>query len=322
MYVFYVKLLIIVLALIPLTACQLIEPNEQNDWLYQLQYADPQKIAGSDYEMVVIDPTRDGRNETRYASEEIASIQENGATVLAYITVGEASAFKSYWKEEWGREENGTLIVTEDAPGWIGRVPNPNWPESVKVRYWEEEWWAILEKELDRIQEAGFDGVYLDLVDAFEYWGDEQVYQQEHQLEDDPDSREEAAERMMQLVSRIASHLREEEADMKVFPQNAESILFFDDGSYLETINGIGIEDTWFRQDQPIDSEETETRLSYIHQIQEAGKPVLSVDYVRVESPDNQDNERVSAFYKQCKKEDFLCLAAFMDRELDEFIPR
>lgn len=317
------KLLPGILVLLLLTSCQ-SEPasGEQNNWLYQLQYANPKKIANSGYETVVMDPTRNGRDETRYTKKEITSIQESGTKVLAYLSIGEASAFKSYWDEEWGGEEAGTLVVTENAPRWLGRVPNPAWPESVKVRYWEEAWWDILEAELDRIQAAGFDGVYLDIVDGFEYWGDEETYEQENRLENDPESRKEAAERMMDLVIRIAGHLREQREDIEVFPQNAESIIYYDQGQYLETISGIGIEDLWFRQDEPIDSEERKTRLSYIKQIQNAGKPVLSVDYVLVPSPNQQEQKRINTYYQQCKKQGFSCFAASMDRELDKFIPR
>ncbi|SIS49025.1 cysteinyl-tRNA synthetase, unknown class [Salimicrobium flavidum] len=304
-----------------LGACESAE-SKQNDWLYQLQYAEPDAISNSEYETVVMDPTRDGSNATRYTNQEISSIQENGTKVLAYISIGEASAFKSYWSEEWGEEVDGTLEVSESAPDWLGRDPNPAWPESVKVRYWEEEWWRIIEEELNRIQEAGFDGVYLDLVDAFEYWGDEQTYQQELRLAGDPSNREDAAIRMMELVNRMAAYLRDTQADFEVFPQNAESILFFDDGEYLEAINGIGIEDTWFREDQAIDSEEIETRLSYIKQVQDADKQVLSVDYVRVDSPSQQDKERVEEYYLKCREQGFACFAAYMDRELDDFIPR
>jgi len=42
------------------------------------------------------------------------------------------------------------------------------------VKYWDKEWQQIIYGTpgayLDRILKAGFDGVYLDLVDAFEYF--------------------------------------------------------------------------------------------------------------------------------------------------------
>jgi len=42
------------------------------------------------------------------------------------------------------------------------------------VKYWNQEWQGIIYKNydsyLDKITAAGFDGVYLDIIDAFEYF--------------------------------------------------------------------------------------------------------------------------------------------------------
>jgi len=47
---------------------------------------------------------------------------------------------------------------------------NPEWPGNFKVRYWEEGWREVVYGYLGRVMEAGFDGAYLDVVDAFEYF--------------------------------------------------------------------------------------------------------------------------------------------------------
>ena len=51
---------------------------------------------------------------------------------------------------------------------------NPEWAGNYKVRYWDPEWKRIIYGEddsyLDRIMNAGFDGAYLDIIDAFEYF--------------------------------------------------------------------------------------------------------------------------------------------------------
>jgi len=44
------------------------------------------------------------------------------------------------------------------------------------VQYWDTEWQEIIygnsESYLKKIIDAGFDGVYLDIIDAFEYFED------------------------------------------------------------------------------------------------------------------------------------------------------
>ena len=52
---------------------------------------------------------------------------------------------------------------------------NENWG-SYKVKYWLESWHKIIYSGemsyLSQILNAGFDGVFLDVVDAFEYFED------------------------------------------------------------------------------------------------------------------------------------------------------
>ncbi|MBD3286479.1 hypothetical protein GF359_07950, partial [candidate division WOR-3 bacterium] len=49
---------------------------------------------------------------------------------------------------------------------------NPDWKGNYLVRYWEEEWKAIIfgtdSSYLDAVINQGFDGVYLDKIDSYE----------------------------------------------------------------------------------------------------------------------------------------------------------
>lgn len=50
----------------------------------------------------------------------------------------------------------------------------PHWDGNYKVRYWYSEWQDLIcgpeDSYLSRILNAGFDGVYLDIIDAFDYF--------------------------------------------------------------------------------------------------------------------------------------------------------
>ena len=58
-------------------------------------------------------------------------------------------------------------------PAWLAEE-NPYWPSNYKVRYWQQGWQDIIfgndSSYLKKILDAGFDGVYLDIIDAFEYF--------------------------------------------------------------------------------------------------------------------------------------------------------
>jgi cysteinyl-tRNA synthetase len=77
--------------------------------------------------------------------------------VLCYLSVGEAETYRFYWRSEW-----------ETAPPDWHLGENPQWPDNYAVRYWDPDWQGIVFAYLERILDAGFDGVYLDRVDAYE----------------------------------------------------------------------------------------------------------------------------------------------------------
>jgi len=117
-------------------------------------------IRATDYDIVIID--------LFYGSEqltpsEVASLKRkaNGGSrlVIAYMSIGEAEDYRYYWKPEWKTKP----------PSWLAEE-NPNWPGNYKVRYWDKDWQNIIYGYLTKILNAGFDGVYLDIIDAFEYF--------------------------------------------------------------------------------------------------------------------------------------------------------
>jgi cysteinyl-tRNA synthetase len=100
-------------------------------------------------------------------ADEVASlkVKANGASrlVISYMSIGEAEDYRFYWKDEWKK----------DKPSWLADE-NPEWKGNYKVRYWQQEWQAIIygndASYLRLIIDAGFDGVYLDIIEAFEHF--------------------------------------------------------------------------------------------------------------------------------------------------------
>jgi cysteinyl-tRNA synthetase len=84
---------------------------------------------------------------------------------------------------------------------------------------------------VDRVLAAGYDGVYLDVVDAYWYW--RRVH-----LSSEGD--------VVAFVKSIATYARETKGhpDFQVFVQNAEELSVHDD--YVQTVSGIGKEDLFY----------------------------------------------------------------------------
>ncbi|MBO7481094.1 MAG: endo alpha-1,4 polygalactosaminidase [Bacteroidales bacterium] len=117
-------------------------------------------VCATNYDLVIMDLFFDG---LEFTSDEISRLRmkKNGGTrmVIAYMSIGEAEEYRYYWDKSWKRGN----------PSWLDKE-NPKWKGNYKVHYWNPEWQAIVFDYLTQIINAGFDGVYLDIIDAFEYY--------------------------------------------------------------------------------------------------------------------------------------------------------
>jgi len=145
--------------------------NEARNFLYLINpgsFADKvsflNAVRDTNYDAVILDLFY---NDESLTAGEIASlkVKYNGASrlVISYMSIGEAEDYRYYWKTEW----------KSNPPPWLAEE-NPDWSGNYKVRYWEKDWQDIVyghdDSYLQKILDAGFDGAYLDIIDAFEYF--------------------------------------------------------------------------------------------------------------------------------------------------------
>jgi len=124
-----------------------------------------QAVTATNYDLLIMDLF--SPDNIAFTESEVGRLKAkaNGGRrlVVSYMSIGEAEDYRYYWKSEWKK----------DPPSWMDGE-NPDWEGNYKVRYWEEAWQEIIfggaDSYLDRILVAGFDGVYLDIIDAYEYY--------------------------------------------------------------------------------------------------------------------------------------------------------
>ncbi|MEO0185313.1 MAG: MJ1477/TM1410 family putative glycoside hydrolase [candidate division WOR-3 bacterium] len=287
--------------------CSKRETNlDINDFCYQLQNIDFSEIGASAFDLVVIDYSQNGDDESRFTYSQISDLKNSSGgnkIVLSYISIGEAENYRWYWHNEWDLDNDGQ--PDPGAPDWLGPM-NPDWEGNYKVKYWDPDWQGMIfasdSSYLDKVIESGFDGVYLDIIDAYEYWGPGG----ESGLE-----RQTAEQEMVDFVKAIANYARNVKGkkDFLIFPQNGEGLCTHND--YLETISGIGREDVWYNDDTPQPPEETQGVLEDLDVFAEAGKTVLVIDYVR-------QNEHIDDFYSKAEQKGFVPYATV--RNLDSLV--
>lgn len=122
-------------------------------------------VCATNYDVVIMDLYFD--EDTAFTADEVGRMQykANGGKrlVICYMSIGEAEDYRYYWQPSWSQQ----------VPEWLDGE-NPSWPGNYKVRYWNSDWQNLIcgsgDSYLNRILDAHFDGVYLDIVDAFEYY--------------------------------------------------------------------------------------------------------------------------------------------------------
>ncbi len=204
-------------------------------WFYYLDFEPTEAIINaienSTYDMVVIEPIFTDKENTNFEISSVVNRFHNAIhpkLVIAYVDIGQAEDWRTYWQEGWGIG-NPSWIVANDPDGWEGCYP---------VAYWHTGWkdiWLGPTGYIQQLLDAGFDGIYLDWVEAY---SDENVLTAA--ATDGIDTEAE----MIIWVAGLAAFGRNINPNFIVIGQNAAELGARDD--YLTIIDAIAQEQTWF----------------------------------------------------------------------------
>lgn len=256
-------------------------------WVYQLAAIEPATVGSCPADAAVIDFAADGRLATAFTRADLDRMRNQPGgprKLIAYMSIGEAESYRDlYWKSDW--------LKSGKRPRWLGPANDEGWGDNYRVRYWDREWQAIIlgspGSYLDRLIDTGFDGVYLDIVDGYEFWQDED-------RSPDP-ARATAADEMIEFVARIARHAWSKNPDFLVVPQNGYGLL--ESPLFRAHISAIGMEDIFFRwvshsaavdDAEPQAPGETREKLDLLSMAIKDKIPVLAVEYLMDQSSDRK----------------------------------
>ncbi len=118
-------------------------------------------IANTNFDVVLIDLFFEN---TAFSSSEIQLLKTkaNGGKrlVIAYMNIGAAESYRYYWKDHWKLHH----------PSWL-KKPYEGYEDEIWVKFWKKDWQEIIYGNNDsytkKIIDAGFDGAYLDNVEAY-----------------------------------------------------------------------------------------------------------------------------------------------------------
>ncbi len=228
---------------------------------YQLQGYDHFNYKSKTPTLVVIDYSKNGKDESAFSKEEITNIKKNQNVVLSYLSIGESESYRWYFKE---------------MPQKLISNQNIKFKDNFKVPYWEQEWKEIIYSSensyLSRIMKSAFDGVYLDLVDAYAFFA----------------NNTNAANEMALFIISLSKKARSLNLKFIIVQQNApclyreitnQEIL----KEYWKSIDAISLESTFMfgEKDEDNSFSPQESVLSCIESYHDKDIKIFGVEYVR-----------------------------------------
>jgi cysteinyl-tRNA synthetase len=276
---------------------------EVSTWMYQIQWLDEKatidELDNTQYDMLVVEPGFNFVEDQFDVDYLVPSLKQkpNGdeRILLAYIDIGQAEDYRTYWESTWVAPTatqigSPDFLITIDPDGWSGNYP---------VAYWDAAWqdiWLGTNGIIEQIANYGFDGVYLDWVEAYD---DDKVREAAGTQAVNPENE------MMLFIEKIGDLGKSINPDFLVVPQNAPYLLDANPGFYTSIIDALATEDTWFYGegdvlwndadagdlsggDRHAGDYSTTNRIAQSKKYLALGIPVFTIDYCISEKNANQ----------------------------------
>ncbi len=250
--------------------------NDVRNWGYQLQDFEFDQALASPFDLLVIDPTIDGNDDSALSAQQISALQQktdgSRRIVLAYLSIGEAESYRGYWHSSWSKAKS--------KPDWL-LGENPDWDENFSVKFWHQDWQNIIFGSpgscIDKIIAQGFDGVYLDKCDVYE--------DLQRRYKKIAKSRPDLPRDMIAFMGALTEHARAVKPGFQIVMQNGEELL--EHQNLRAILNGVAKEELVFGQ-EGLEARNDKDEFEYSRHLLELargdGLPIFVVEYLRSKS--------------------------------------
>lgn len=304
--------------------------GEVESWAYQLQAISREgavdALVNSHYDMLVLEPTRtdwssgDRNFNTKKMVERLKNTKGSDGKrrklVMAYIDIGEAEDWRWYWTWSTGWKEGDPrpgdwpdYILTHDPDGWDGNYP---------VAYWDPEWKDIIiygknrdskpygdyNSVIDEVIKDGFDGIYLDWVEAFE---NEAVIRRAKKQGKNPKVE------MIEFIGEMREYAEQRVPNFIIIQQNASALC---DGhtELFSVIDAIAQEEVWYDGEATDDWNDpdgyddrvplswTNEYIYYLKKYLDSGLPVFNCEYALKYADDAYSKSYKQGYIPYCSR--------------------
>ncbi len=251
-------------------------------WAYQLQEQNSgdnmQKLINSHYDLLVIDQTRSLKGYENYDSKaDVTALKNsNNSTggnkiVICYIDVGQAESYRRYWQDGW---DIGN-------PEWIAGADPDGWDENYPVKFWKQEWIDIIKSCLDRILEDGYDGIYLDWLEVYDFAPVARAAEDEGL---------DVVDELTNFISTLRNYAKAKNPGFIFIAQNASDLWEYPE--YIKLFDAISQEQIWYdgggdpdsgeeQGDVAMAPEDSEEYVNNLRKWKKQGKVVFNCEYAQ-----------------------------------------
>jgi cysteinyl-tRNA synthetase len=241
----FYQILLLIFTVFFCFSADILQARRLSKWLCVYSHIPVKKLLATKAELMVLDPDA-------YSSKEVKAIRAAGIKVLAYLSVGEAEKYRRYFSQLQGTD----LIIEE----------NPDWSENFRVKFWKPLWKRILSDYSKEILNKGFDGLFVDIVDAWENFPESEINKRKEQMES----------LLIDLAKKMLSH----DQGHWLMIQNSHELL---ENPCLEKLTtGINQESlfaSWAEAE--IDPEWQRNKILALEDLRRRGKLITLIEYTR-----------------------------------------
>ncbi|MCE1247479.1 MAG: endo alpha-1,4 polygalactosaminidase [Firmicutes bacterium] len=304
--------------------------GEVTSWAIQLQNIETDEsmgaLASSDYDMLVIEPTRtdwSSENMNFDTAKLVSELQSTPASdgihrklVIAYVDIGQAEDYRWYWtwSKNWtpGQpfpDDWPSFIISPDPDGWAGDFPvaywDPNWKDiAVYGKNQSSSPYGNYTSIIDEAIRDGFDGIYMDWVAGYE---DEQVLARAEK--DGVD----AAQEMKNFISEIRTYAHQRKPGFIMIQQNGSTLDQYQP-DILNVVDAISQEAVWYEgasfddwdaadaADISVDTDLTNEYITNLTRWKKKGIPVFNVEYAVNNASEAYEKSRAEGFVPYCSR--------------------
>lgn len=253
--------------------------------------------------------------------------------VIAYIDIGQAENWR--WYFHWyhvDEDDEGTEPVCgnfpPEWPDWILACDPDMWKNNYPVKYWDDRWKEIVitgyegapdhpdrdyNSILDEVLRDGFDGIYLDWVEAYEFGPVQEAAAAEGK---------DAAQEMIDFIWEMREYATERHEmanpNFIIIQQNAAGLIRAvptpgeDDAVLEEVIDAIAQEGVWREGCADVDwggcdgfdcevaADTTAEYLDFLDEYKSRGMPVFVCEYAHNEADDAYADALAAGFIPYC----------------------